>query len=323
MERNNYSRYNLRLNLTNKISEKLTLTTRLSGVNEIVNEPAPPGGIEHSQMSDIINLAVRMPAVYVGRLSNGDWGTGHAQMGTPMSYLASESFYTDKPFSLNANMNLDWQAFSSLKFSLIGGYQRTSRYQKRFLASQRLNDNILLGPASVNQINNSTYYGTVQGLAEFDRTIEEHHVGVLAGYSFESNRFETLDGYRDKLPGNDLSEIDVGSPEGQQVEGTANEWAPQSFFGRSDMIMRKNTCLKVRCGTTAPPDFQPKIRTPDIIPPILPRTVIRVCVTPFCSTGICLEQFNILPIRIPLLHPISLVQESRPPKQIWDKQDDG
>lgn len=232
LERNNYSRYNLRLNLTNKISDKLTLFTRLSGVNEVINEPAPPGGIEHTQMTDIINLAVRIPSVYVQQLSNGDFGTGHAQMGTPFSYSRSESFYEDKPFELNANMRLDWQVLEGLKLSAIGGYKRGNRYQKRFLASQRLNANILLGPTSVNIINDATVYGTAQALAEYNKTINDHHFGVLAGYSFEANRFDALDGYRDKLPGNDLSEINVGSPEGQRVEGTANEWALQSVFGR-------------------------------------------------------------------------------------------
>jgi len=232
LERNNYSRYNVRLNLTNKISDKLTLFTRLSGVNEVINEPAPPGGIEHTQMPDIINLAVRIPSVYVGQLSNGDFGTGHAQMGTPLSYISSESFYLDKPFELNANMRLDWQVLADLKLSAIGGYQRNNRYQKRFLASQRLNANILLGPTSVNQFNEATVYGTLQALAEYDKTINDHHFGILGGYSFEANRFDELTGYRDKLPGNDLSEINVGSPDGQTVAGTATEWALQSFFGR-------------------------------------------------------------------------------------------
>lgn len=232
LERNDYSRYNLRLNLINSISEKLTLTTRLSGVNEVTNEPAPPGGIEHSTMLDIINLAVRIPSIYAGQLSNGNFGTGHAQMGTPISYMATESFYTDKPSSINANMRLDWEAVEGLKLSLIGGYQQNMVSQKRFLASQRLNENILLGPSSVDQLSNNTNYGTIQTLADYDKTIEDHHFGVLGGYSFESNRFNSLGGYREKLPGNDLSEINVGSPEGQQATGTANEWALQSFFGR-------------------------------------------------------------------------------------------
>ena len=232
LEENDYNRYNLRANITNKLSEKLQLTTRLSGVSEVTNEPAPPGGIEHSEMDNIISLAVRIPAVYAGRLSNGDFGAGHAQMGTPISYMASESFYVDKPFAFNGNMRMDWQALPALKLSVIGGYQRSTRDQKRFLASQRLNDNVQLGPGNVEIVKNSTTYGTLQTLAEFEKDFEKHHFGLLGGYSFERNRFETLSGYREKLPGNDLTEIDVGSPDGQQVSGTANEWALQSVFGR-------------------------------------------------------------------------------------------
>ena len=57
-------------------------------------------------------------------------------------------------------------------------------------------------------------------------------MGTLVGYSLETNRNESLEGFRDKLPGNDLTVIDAGSPEGQTTNGTASEWAIQSVFGR-------------------------------------------------------------------------------------------
>jgi TonB-linked SusC/RagA family outer membrane protein len=231
LKRNDYSRYNLRLNLTSKISKKLTLTTRLSGVNEVINEPQPPAGIEFSDMGGIITQAVRTPSNQAGRLSNGFFGSGHAAMGTPIAWLESESFYTDKPYSVNANMRLDWQAFSNLKFSLIGGYDRNTRLQKSFLASQQINEILTVGPAELTQTNDNSYYGTVQGLVEFDKSINEHSINVLGGYSFEKDHFQTLSGFR-RLQGNRLFELNTGSPNGQAANGTAREWALQSFFGR-------------------------------------------------------------------------------------------
>ncbi|WP_227740358.1 TonB-dependent receptor [Salegentibacter sp. BLCTC] len=239
LEDNNYSRYNLRLNLINEINEKLTLTTRLSGTQEITEEPAPPGGIEFDNMMAIINEAVRVPAIYAGQFSDGDFGTGHAQMGTPLSFIESESFYTNKPFNFNANMKLDWNILKSLKLSLIGGYEKNTRKSKRFLASQRLNANLLLGPASLRQIYDESSYRTIQGIMEFDKKFGDHDIEILAGYSFEDNHYEIMNGFRDKLPSNNLHEINVGSPEGQQINGTANEWALQSFFGRAKYEFRK------------------------------------------------------------------------------------
>ncbi|MBO2543582.1 SusC/RagA family TonB-linked outer membrane protein [Salegentibacter sp. BDJ18] len=231
LERNDYSRYNLRLNLTNELSENLTLITRLSGANEIINEPAPPAGIEFTTMDQIIGEVVRVPSIYAGRLSNGYFGVGHAAMGTPISYMGSESFYYDKPYSLNANMRLDWQVLSDLKLSLIGGYNRETRLQKRFLASQQLNEEILLGPTELTQINDNSYYATVQAFAEYDKVFGDHTFNVLGGYSFETSHWETMSGFR-YLQGNSLQEINTGDTDGQWINGTATEWALQSVFGR-------------------------------------------------------------------------------------------
>ncbi|WP_198314959.1 MULTISPECIES: TonB-dependent receptor [Chitinophaga] len=230
--KNNYSRYNLRFNMTSQINDKLKLTTRLAGISTVTNEPAPPATLDFNDMVSIIGQSVRYPAIYADKLSNGYYGVGVVQKGTPVSWLESESFYKERRMDLNANLRLDWQVISDLKLSLIGGYNQVNFNNKRFLATQRVNANILLGPNQLNQNNNTTYYKTVQALAEYNKHVGRHQVGVLAGYSLESSRLETLAASRDKLPGNSLTELGVGAEDNQKANGGANEWGLQSVFGR-------------------------------------------------------------------------------------------
>ncbi|GEO06469.1 SusC/RagA family TonB-linked outer membrane protein [Adhaeribacter aerolatus] len=230
--RNNYDRYNIRLNLTTALSSKMDLTTRLSGIKTSSTEPDGPATLDQEGVLGIINTAVRYPATYVGKLSNGYYGPGVVQKGTPISFLEDESFRDQDGLNLNANLRLDYRILTDLKLSFISAYNQINNKNVVFLASQIINPEITLGPNELTKINNSTNYYTLQGLAEYSKRINEHQIGVLLGYSFEENHFETTTAYRNDFPGNDLTELNAGSPSNQQASGTANQWALESQFGR-------------------------------------------------------------------------------------------
>ncbi len=232
--KNYFNKYNIRLNLKSAINSKLDLTTRLSAIKTSDAEPNGPAtfGNEANGVLFIINQAVRYPAIYAGKLSNGYYGTGVVQKGTPVSFLESESFNKSKGSNLNANLRLDYKITNSLKLSAIAGYNEINNKRTEFRASQIINPNIFLSPNELTKVNNSTNYYTVQGLAEYSKRFGKHQVGALGGYSFESNYFEAMTAFRDNLPGNNLQQLNVGAPNNQQANGTANEWALNSFFGR-------------------------------------------------------------------------------------------
>ncbi|RDC61699.1 SusC/RagA family TonB-linked outer membrane protein [Adhaeribacter pallidiroseus] len=230
--KNNYSRYNVRLNLTNQINNKLSVTTRLAAINSYATEPGSPATLDASGVLGIISSAVRYPAIYAGKLSTGYYGLGVVQKGTPISFLDSESFTKTKNQNLTANLRLDYQVIPDLKLSVIGGYNQTTGQFKQLFASQILNPTLTLGPNQLVQGNKENDYKTLQGLADYNKQINQHNIGLLLGYSFESNTTDTLSLSRDKLPGNDLTQIDVGAPDNQKNSGTGSEWAIQSIFGR-------------------------------------------------------------------------------------------
>lgn len=230
--KNDFNRYNVRLNMTSNINSRLKLTTRLTAVQTNDKQPAPPATLDFNDMITIISQVIRVPPVFANKLSNGDWGLGVASKGTPVSYLDNASFYKKRTTDLSANLRLDWNVTDDLKLSAIGGYTQLAGSGQRFLSLQRLNANVTIGPANLIQFNDATTYKTLQQLAEYHKRFGNHDITVLAGHSFESSYRDTATLSRSGFPSNDLTQINAGSINGQTNNGTASEWALNSYFGR-------------------------------------------------------------------------------------------
>lgn len=229
---NNYKRYNFRLNLTNRISDNLTLTSRISGANYFDNQPAPPSNLDFNDMVSAIGQAVRVPATYVNQLSNGYYGLGLIGKGTPYTYLNNESFYNERQTDLLINERLDYNIIPELKLSLIGAYTQLSGNSKRFLANQIINANVSTGPGNLTQGNQLNSYKTFQQLAEFKKTIKKHQFGILAGHTFEYNGNSSFSASRSNYYSTSITELAGGDVSTQINNGTASESALDSYFGR-------------------------------------------------------------------------------------------
>ena len=236
--KNNYSRYNVRINMTSQLAPKLKLITRVSGVNSKIEEPAVPGGKDVSRMEGIIRNTVRYPSLYAGRLSNGDYGVGPESNGTAFVWLDSPSFYEEPTWKAGFNGRLEYTPIKDLVVSAIGGYNFTHYETKLYRSTMRLNNNTSMGPSSLEQEEIRQLFQTLQATADYNKQIGAHSIGILGGYSFEQQSQRGLKGSRDKFPGNDLPYMDAGSPDNQQTSGVSSEkggeydWAIQSVFGR-------------------------------------------------------------------------------------------
>lgn len=232
VEENDYTRYNLRLNLNTKLSEKFNFTTRLAAISSKVNEPMGAIGGTAGDMLGVIGQAARFSNTLVDIYPNGDYGLGIANGGTAVSDLDSKSFMTDRSLNLNANFRLDYKPIQDLTLSFVPGYRRNIGRVTSFRASMRLNDNITLGPNSLRENYSENEYYILQGLAEYKKYFGKHDINIVGGYSFEDYKGQSLMAFRDNLPSNDLTVLDISSPQNQQSGGNGNEYALESQFLR-------------------------------------------------------------------------------------------
>lgn len=229
---NNYNRYNLRLNLENKLGEDFKLTTRLFGSIEERNEPQATANKGGELNDQLIQNAIRYPAVYLGQASNGDFGIGPESGGTPVSWLQSDSYLTNPRTRTGINMKLDWTPVDGLVLSAIGGYNSFLLEQRSYLASQRLNDVVFHGQSYLNQFSNKEIFKTAQFIGEYSKNINKNNFDFLLGYTFENQVNTYFNGYRQDFPSNDYTVIDMGGADNQRVGGFDEEWAIQSLITR-------------------------------------------------------------------------------------------
>ncbi|MDR2499055.1 MAG: TonB-dependent receptor [Tannerellaceae bacterium] len=232
IEKNYYRRYNGRLNLISDLTKNLTLTVRLSASAEERDEPQTTANKDQATVEGIINFAVRYPAIYVGQYTNGDYGAGPENGGTPVSWLASKSYRRRPNNRFNTNARLDWKVADGLTLSGIVGYNYTISEVFSYRASQQLNPNLYLSASTLDQERNKTIYKTAQASAEYTKMLGKHDFNLLLGYAFEAQDDDSFNGYRQDFPSNDYTVMDMGSSDNQKSGGYTAGWAIQSAFGR-------------------------------------------------------------------------------------------
>ena len=74
---------------------------------------------------------------------------------------------------------------------------------------------------------------TLFGTLNYEKSFaDKHNLNVMLGYSQASFEYSKVGGYRTGVPTNEHWELDVAPTAGQTNEGSAYEWAIQSYFGR-------------------------------------------------------------------------------------------
>ena len=232
VEKNDYQRYNARVNLINELYPGLILTTRLSGMYGNRKEPMVPGGDDAYDLLTLIQKALRFPGITPTILSDGTFGLGRELHGTPAGWIKSDSFFENPELSVNANIRLDYEPIKDLRLSAVGAYTYTNDEERTYRSTLKLSDDRILGPSALTHQMGKTIYKTFQATVEYSKHFGNHAVGLLAGYAWEQEDYRYVQGSRDKFPGNDLPYLNAGSPDNQKSKGSGRAWAIQSGFGR-------------------------------------------------------------------------------------------
>jgi len=102
------------------------------------------------------------------------------------------------------------------------------------------------GPEALTNTNNttrnllSTFYSTLN----WNWTVNNHDITVMAGYSQESQNSRYLNGNRIVFPIKAMYEIDGMGATGQSVSGGSSDWAFQSLFGRGTYAFKSKYLLE-------------------------------------------------------------------------------
>lgn len=236
---NNYSKYNFQLNVDNKILNNLFLKASFSGYVSTTNEPTTGDG----DMSRMIGMSVRENATVAGRKSDGTYG--YQDLFCPEGWLDSESFRKENAKNFLSGVELSWKPINDLTLSGKIGYNYSNYYNKKFISELIFDRNKTYSPNNLAVSNGNTTLTTLQLLANYVKTLNEHHFEIILGASQEEYKNNWGESYRKDFPNNLLYELNAGSTTGQTATGSGNEWALRSFFGRVNYSLMDRYLLEV------------------------------------------------------------------------------
>jgi TonB-linked SusC/RagA family outer membrane protein len=220
-------RFSVLLNTNSKLLETLSIDTHLNAYSNVYQSP---NGIP-SSIEGIIGYAVREPSIIPGRKSDGSFG--YQDNYSPEAWLASESFNKNKNINITGAIQLNWETpLKDLSFSGKAGITYHTNYNKSFLAETYFDNSKTVGPTSLSVTSGNNTYQTFEGVLKYDKNIAYHAINIMAGTSLETYRDNSLWGYRNNFPNNYLYELAAGSASSMSNDGSSNEWALLSYFGR-------------------------------------------------------------------------------------------
>ncbi len=233
-EKTNTQRYTTRLNLTNKVNDKLSVYANLAYTYQPLTEPQSSLSYDQS-FNQIILQINRISPIIPYKYANGDYG--HISDGSPLAWVNSPSFNDQNAYNLQGIAGADWEIVKGLHFKPSLAYKLIQNQNNNFVSAiQYYNpDGSNSGQPSISNATdtyNSTTIITPQAILDYSLKLGDNNFKALAGYSQEYTRYYFLQGYRQGFLNNSLSDLTVAPTTGETSTNDSYEQGLQSFFGR-------------------------------------------------------------------------------------------
>lgn len=220
-----YNRFNFRLNLDNKVSDRLSVGTSTSFSRSVANRINNDNNI-YGVVSTAILLGTHIPAYN----PDGTYARDpNSSIENPLA-AAKEPTFQATNFRLLSSVYADYKITSSLNFRSSVGVDYLSLHDFRFYptttnagagtkgsGAEGYNSDLNLV-----QENTLTYKKSYKG---------GHDLTALAGFSFQTSKGESIFAAATNFPGNGIRRLSAGSVK-TDASSAGTSWGLVSYFGR-------------------------------------------------------------------------------------------
>lgn len=233
-----YQRYNVRFNFGSQINDNIKFGTNLALKKG--DRSAPRQGA-----SDLFLSTLSQAPTYSPRLPDGRYAYKAYDFETnnknPVAIVENNAMRNTVDYTVNAQGwvdinftdNLNWYT----KVAIVADFEKWKDWRPEVplynFRNGEFATNLDVGGSGLTVNDGQNIYTNLFSYLKFEETLAEHHnLTAQIGYSQEYNENQYLQGFRRDYAGNNLIELDAGSPSIQNAYGSTYEWALQSFFGR-------------------------------------------------------------------------------------------
>lgn len=254
MIQTDYKRYDAQMNLNTNLGGRVTFGANINMSKGTRHETSYTSGgnqIDNNSTEDLMLCTLTQGPYYLPYLPDGRFASsGYAGRGHNKAPLAVAYSGGGKEFIENYVLGsayakvkiidgLDAEVKASVRYNQTNAKSLTvsvSAYTFHPNAYDEYQESVYNGKENTLTVRNETETQyTLFGTLNYKKTFaKKHNLNVMLGYNQENFRYDKIGGYRNGVPTNVHWELDVAPTAGQTNEGSAYEWAIQSYFGRAN-----------------------------------------------------------------------------------------
>ncbi|MGL5272741.1 MAG: SusC/RagA family TonB-linked outer membrane protein [Phocaeicola sp.] len=222
-------KYNIRINLDAKISERLEGAFNMIYTREDITYPGNPKATVDEEIFYVITKLSPMVPCYK---ANGDYG--YIGDGNPIAWLEKGGVKASERNNIQSIGSLKYYLLPELTIKAMATYKLY--YGETHHQQNAVRYDASYTHGSIDKLTESVYRDdriTGDLLLEYKRTLGKgHNLNALAGYHAELYRNYYLEAYRENFPNNSLTDLDAAGTLNQTNKGNTRELAMLSYFGR-------------------------------------------------------------------------------------------
>lgn len=246
----NYKKYSARVNLTSKINDHVKF-----GTNILLKSGATKATSNGSK--DMFLSAISQAPTYSPYLTDGSGNLTYKAYDfeynnkNPFGVLNNNLTHNTDDYAANVqgwvevqfNKDFSWYTKAAVNASFDKYKDFRAQVPEYNFRTNQLATVLDLGTGLTVQ-DQQTIYTNLFSYLNYSHNFNGHSVKAQAGYSIEQNHYQYLQGYRKDFTNPDLRELNAGSNSLQRADGTGNQWALMSYFGRLNYNYKERYLLE-------------------------------------------------------------------------------
>lgn len=243
-----YKRYSARINLTSKINDHIKFGTNVllkSGTRgAVAGNPSSPSQWDGSSM-DLFLSAMSQAPTYGPYLADGSGRYTYKAYDfeynnkNPIAVLDQNFRRITNDYAVNAQgwfevqftKDISWYTKGAVNFNMDKYKDFKATLDEYNFRTNQLATSLDLGKGLTDQ-DEQTVYTNLFSYLNYAHNFHGHNIKAQFGYSIEQSKYQYLSGYRKNFADLDLQELNAGGSDIQNANGTSNQWALMSYFGR-------------------------------------------------------------------------------------------
>ncbi|MVN91822.1 SusC/RagA family TonB-linked outer membrane protein [Mucilaginibacter aquatilis] len=228
-------RHTIRTRVTSTLFDRLDIDASIGYIDRAYSESNESTGAGAGPLSVAQYISPLVPV----RFTNGSWGYGGGSR-NPLAVVTDGGYNDFSSQEITANIQTALHITKDFRLRAQYGLVRSNSLREIFTKTidyvSPVTDQVIYQTNFPNRFSNADYtrtYQMVNARAEYEKTfVKKHYVKAFVGVQREEDINKNFDAYRTYFPTQDVANLSLGSADNQFNNGSADQDALQSVFGR-------------------------------------------------------------------------------------------